>query len=79
MTKHLVLRLPRASQCQSFSFRPAPHKACPLDDEWHEVPGDKKIGLHVVARGNTDNLRTTLMTLAEACYPEVSGCDGKQE
>lgn len=36
------------------------------------MPPDINLSIHVVARGNTDNLRTTLSSLRDACYPEVS-------
>eukprot|EP00904_Undaria_pinnatifida_P009251 jgi/Undpi1/5456/HiC_scaffold_2.g00735.m1 len=45
---------------------------CPDDDEWFDVPGDIKIDLHVVARGKSDDLRTTLTSLGSACYPDNS-------
>lgn len=61
-------------QGQSSIFRPRllQRHTCPGERNWSGLPPGIAIDVHVVARGNTDNLRITLKSLAQACYPEVS-------
>ena len=64
---------PPSLSTQSVPSSPVNPDTCPDDDEWFDVPGDIKIDLHVVARGKSDDLRTTLTSLGSACYPDVRG------
>lgn len=57
---------------QSVSSSPVNPDTCPGEEDWFDLPPDIKIDLHVVARGNSNDLRTTLTSLGWACYPEVS-------
>lgn len=62
------LRRNRQQKRASSLFR---RDTCPGDQDWPDLPPGVDIDLHVVARGNTNNLRATLTSLAQACYPEV--------
>ncbi|CAB1118120.1 unnamed protein product [Ectocarpus sp. CCAP 1310/34] len=71
-----LLSVPRDHRQQpvrkSSIFKPShrQRESCRDEIDWPELPHGVDIDLHVVARGNTHNLRTTLTSLAEACYPE---------
>lgn len=59
-----------ACRVQASIFRPR-RRVCPGENDWKHLPSGIDMDIHVVARGNTKNLRTTLTSLAHACYPKV--------
>ncbi|CAN0030300.1 unnamed protein product [Ectocarpus sp. 8 AP-2014] len=80
-----LLSVPRGHRQQaartSSIFKPShrQRESCRDEIDWPELPHGVDIDLHVVARGNTHNLRTTLTSLAEACYPEVNAIKWVQQ